>query len=48
MSNGYYHILNLLQSDFFDCAEEAIDYIVIFYKSGKITLEERNKLINAI
>lgn len=48
MNNNYYHILNLIQSGFFACVEDAIDYIQCFYKSGKITLSQRNKLLNAI
>lgn len=48
MLNCYYHIFNLLQSNFFECSEDAIDYIQDFYKSGRLTLEERNKLLNLV
>lgn len=39
-------ILKMIQEGLFDCVEDAIDYIVNAYKSGEITLEERNQLIN--
>lgn len=39
-------ILKMIQAGSFNCAEDAIDYIINAYESGGITLEERNKLIN--
>ncbi len=31
-----------------DCWEDGIDYIITLYKAGKITLQQRNELINSL
>lgn len=36
----------MIQEGAFNCVEDTIDYIINVYKSGKITQEERNQLIN--
>ena len=38
----------LILSNDFDCIESGIDYIIEFYKARKITLYERNYLINLL
>lgn len=48
MYNEYYYILSLINSNFFDCIEDGIDFIIDYYNMDKITLEQRNKLINAL
>ena len=49
MINRYYfEILTMIKSYQFQCLEDAIDFITDFYNSGKITLAERNDLINKI
>lgn len=44
----YSYILNLIQSNYFECVEDAIDCIQYFYKSKKITLEQRKELLRII
>lgn len=46
--NEYDYILTLIQNNFFDCVEDAVDFIQKCYKSNNITLKERNLLFNAI
>lgn len=48
MYNEYYYILSLINSNFFDCIEDGIDFIIDYYNMNKITLEQRNKLINTL
>ena len=48
MDNEYYYILSLINSNFFDCVEDGIDFIIAYYNNGKLSLEQRNKLINAL
>ena len=48
MYDEYYFILNLINSNFFECVEDAIDCIQDFYKSKKITLKQRNELLKRI
>ena len=48
MYNEYYYILSLINSNFFDCIEDGIDFIIDYYNMDKITLEQRNKLINVL
>lgn len=48
MYNEYYYILSLINSNFFDCIEDGVDFIIDYYNMDKITLEQRNKLINAL
>ena len=46
--DGYSYILNLIQSNYFECVEDAIDCVQYFYKSKKITLKQRNELFKSI
>lgn len=48
MSRNANKIKALILSNNFDCIESGIDYIIEFYKFGKITLYERNYLINLL
>lgn len=48
MNNNYDYILGLIESNEFSCYEDAIDLMQEYYKSGKITLSERNELINLL
>lgn len=48
MSKCALEIKNLILSNNFDCIESGIDRIISDYKSKKITLKERNYLINLL
>ena len=48
MNNDYDYILSLIELNKFSCYEDAIDLIQEYYKSGKISLSERNNLINIL
>lgn len=48
MSKCALEIKKLIMPNNFNCIESGIDYIIEFYKLGKITLYERNYLINLL
>lgn len=48
MSKCALEILKMIQSNNFDCIESGIDRIIADYKNKKITLTERNYLINLL
>ena len=48
MYNAYYYILDLINKNFFECVEDGVDFIIDCYNNGKLSLEQRNKLINAL
>jgi hypothetical protein len=48
MNINYDYLLSLIELNKFSCYEDAIDLIQEYYKSGKISLLERNMLINIL
>lgn len=48
MNSNYDYILSLIELNKFSSYEDAIDLIQEYYKSGKISLLERNILINIL
>lgn len=48
MNSNYDYILSLIELNRFSCYEDAIDLIQEYYRNAKISLSERNKLINIL
>ena len=48
MSKCALEIEKIIKSNYFDCIESGIDRIVYDYKNKRITLKERNYLINLL
>jgi hypothetical protein len=48
MNINYDYLLSLIELNKFSCYEDAIDLIQEYYKRGKISLLERNMLINIL
>lgn len=47
-NKNYDYILSLIKSNNFKCVEDAIDIIQEYYKSDKISLQERNELLRIL
>lgn len=47
-NKNYDYILSLIELNNFKCVEDAIDMIQEYYKSGKISIQERNELIKIL